>query len=275
MQAKAKEAPCEAKEALAHATLLHHPLQGAHTALTSDASDTAIGAVLEQKIDGVWKPLAFFSLQLHKPERNYAAFDRELLGIHLAIKHFRYFLEGRKFTVFTDHMPILATLHKTMEPASSHQAHQLATIAEATTDIQHVSGKDNVVADALSRIGPEANDQVIDEDILNEAPGFLCNAIAPGVNYHELAAAQNADPDVQAYRIAITNLKVTDVPFSNGSFSVLCNVSMGSARPIVPEAWRRRVFDTVHTLSHPRARITKRLISAKFVWHGLNKQVTH
>ena len=131
-------------------------------------------------------------------------------------------------------MPILAALHKTTEPASGRQARQLAAIAEATTDIQHVSGKDNVVADALSRIEPDAGapDQVIGEDLLNEAPGFLCNAIAPGVDYRELAAAQNDDPDVQAYRTAITNLKVTDVPFSNGSFSVLCDVSTGSVRPI-------------------------------------------
>ena len=48
------------KEALADATLLHHPVQGAPTALTSDASDKALGAVLEQKTGGVWKPLAFF-----------------------------------------------------------------------------------------------------------------------------------------------------------------------------------------------------------------------
>ena len=70
---------------------------------------------------------------------------------------------------------------------------------------------------------------MIGEDILNEAPGFLCNAIALGVDYRELAAIQNADPDVQGYRTAITNLKVTDVPFTNGSFSVLCDVSTGSA----------------------------------------------
>ena len=264
----------DTKEALANATLLQHPIQGAPTALTTDASDSALGAVLEQKVGNIWKPLAFFSRQLRKPERVYAAFDRELLGIHLAIKHFRYFLEGRNFTVFTDHMPILAALRKSTEPTSGRQARQLAAIAEATTDIRHVSGKENVVADALSRIGPTGPDQVTGEDIPKEAPGFLCNAVALGVDYSELAAAQDTDPDVQAYRTAITNLKMADVPFSGGSCTVLCDISTGSARPIVPEGWRRRIFDTVHALAHPGARTTKRLVSAKFVWHGLNKQVT-
>ena len=104
------------KDALANATLLHHPVQGALTALTTDASDTAIGAVLEQKSGKVWKPLGFFSHQLRKPECNYATFDKELLGIHLAIKHFNYYLEGRRFTVYTDHKPTMDALVK----SSSH-----------------------------------------------------------------------------------------------------------------------------------------------------------
>ena len=132
--------------------MLHHPSHGAEIALTSDASNIALGAVLKQRTgDGSWKPLAFFSRQLRKPERNYSTFDRELLGVHLATKHFRYFLDGRSFTVFTDHKPLLAALNKSTDPASTHQARQLAAIAEATTSIRHVSGKDNVVADALSR----------------------------------------------------------------------------------------------------------------------------
>ena len=68
----------KAKRLLAEATLLHHPVPGARTVLTTDASDIAIGAVLEQQIDEHWQPLAFFSRQLNKAERNYSTIDREL-----------------------------------------------------------------------------------------------------------------------------------------------------------------------------------------------------
>ena len=132
----------KAKRLLAEATLLHHPVPGAKTVLTTDASDIAIGAVLEQQIDEHWQLLAFFSRQLNKAE---------LLGIHSAILRFRYFLEGRDFTVYTDHKPIVAAIMKKSELKSSRQSRHLATISEFTTDIQHVSGKDNVVANALSR----------------------------------------------------------------------------------------------------------------------------
>ena len=276
-----------AKEALANATMLHHPVQGAPTALTTDASDTALGAVLEQKIGTVWKPLAFFSRQLRKPERNYATFDRELLGIFLAIRHFRYFLEGRSFTIYTDHRPIIAALKKSSDPVSGRQARQLAAISEATTDVRHVSGKDNIVADALSRTDAPTQTQPPTlvrswqgvggshepQDTTEETPGFLCNAVLPGIDYQELANDQANDPDVQAYRTAITNLKLEDVPMAGGSCTVLCDTSTGQARPIVPEPWRRRVFDTIHALAHPGAKTTRRLIASKFVWHGLNKQV--
>ena len=67
----------EAKNALSQATLLHHPVPGARIALTTDASDTAIGAVLEQQVHGQWQPLAFYSRQLNKTEINYGTIDRE------------------------------------------------------------------------------------------------------------------------------------------------------------------------------------------------------
>merc|ERR1739842_239079 len=73
---------------------------------------------------------------------------------------------GLKFTVYTDHQPILAALLKTTEPTSGRQARQLAAIAEATSDVRHVDGKDNLVADALSRIEtPEVDD----------TPGLVCH----------------------------------------------------------------------------------------------------
>ena len=270
-----------AKDALAKATLLHHPVAGARTALTTDASDTAIGAVLEQEIGDQWQPLAFFSRQLNKTELGYGTIDRELLGIHSAVLHFRYFLEGREFTIFTDQRPIVSEMEKKGELKSGRQTRQLATISEFTTDIQHVSGKDNVVADTLSRLPPHKGNTSVAEESSEEeveiTPGFLfdsINAVQPGLDYQAMALTQTNDPDIQAYRTAITSLRLEDVPFSNGAFTLLCDVSTGVPRPIVPETWRKLVFDIVHSLSHPGARTTKRLVSRKFVWHGLGKQIT-
>merc|ERR1712175_56774 len=128
-------------------------------ALTTDASDLGAGAVLEQHRDGKWIPLAFFSRSFRKAELKYSAFDRELLAIHLAVRHLRSFLEGREFTIFTDHKPITTALSKVSDPWNARQARHLSAIAEFSTDIRHVSGKLNPVADVLSRNVPQDEDQ--------------------------------------------------------------------------------------------------------------------
>ena len=117
-----------AKVALSKTTLLSHPGKDAETSLTVDASDVAMGGVLEQKIGGRFRPIAFFSKKLSPAEKKYSAFDRELLGIYCAIKHFRNFIEGRCFTVFTDHKP-LTTVMSSQTERSPRQTRHLSFIS--------------------------------------------------------------------------------------------------------------------------------------------------
>ena len=238
-----------AKSCLADATLLHHPRPDAATSITVDASDTAIGGQLEQRLNKTWKPIAFFSRKLSTAESKYSAFDRELLAVFAAIKHFRHFLEGRSFTAFTDHKPLTCALTSTTE-RSPRQTRHLSFVSEFTTDIQHVSGKHNVVADALSRIAATA---------------------VPTIDYGLLAADQATSEEISAYRTAITGLNLEDVDF--GQNTLLCDTSTGSVRPVVPREWTKRVFDTIHGLSHSGVRPTQRAIAARFVWHGMKKDI--
>ena len=110
-----EEAFTNAKEDLAHATLLVHPHTDATTALTLDASEEAVGAVLEQELDS-WQPVAFFSRKLRPSEQKYSAFDCELLAADLAIRHFRYFLEGRSLTLYMDCKPLIYAISKASDP---------------------------------------------------------------------------------------------------------------------------------------------------------------
>ena len=99
----------------------------------------AVGGILEQHIDGPWKPLAFFSRKLRPPEVKYSAFDRELLGIYLSIRHIRYFLEARPFTIYTDHKPLALAFAKASDPFSPRQQRHLSYISEFSTDIHYSS----------------------------------------------------------------------------------------------------------------------------------------
>ncbi len=139
------------------------------------------------------------------------------------------------------------------EPWSARQQRHLSTISSFTTDIQHVAGKDNPVANYLSRI--------------------VLAAVTDGLDFEEMARAQQADPEVHAYRTAISGLNLQDVPMGDTSLTLLCDISMGQQRPVVPANWRHPVFDVMHNLSHPGINTTCKLVSATYVWHGLHKQV--
>ena len=241
------------KKALAKATLLAHLRHDAPISLTTDASDRAVGAVLQQWTDESWEPLAFFSKQLRPPEQKYSAFDRELLALYLGIRHFRHFLEGRKFTAYTDHKPLIFCMSKVSEPWSNRQQRQLSYISEFTTDIQHIQDKDNPVADSLSRA--------------------TLDSVQLGIDYSVMAADQKDDPEIQAYLTTPTSLLFKEVPFGQQGITLLCDTSTGQARPVVPVSWRRKVFDLIHGLSHPSIRATRKLISSKFIWKGMNSQV--
>ena len=247
------------KQALATATLLVHPSATATTCLTVDASDLAVGGVLEQFLDGSWKPLAFFSRKLDKAQKSYSTFDRELLAMYSAVKHFAYFIEGRRFHIYTDHKPLTFALASSSERWTSRQQRHLALVAEYSTDVRHVRGRDNAVADALSRI--ELTDQV-------------CGSVTTqDLDLVSMAKAQQEDAGVQAYRTAITGLVLADLLISGTNTTLLCDTSVGTPRPIVPLSWRRVVFDSIHGLAHPGIKTTRKMVSARFVWHGSNKEV--
>ena len=104
------------KHSLATAALLVYPQAVAPTSITVDASDIAVGRILEQFINDQWRPLAFFNRQLHPPETQYSTFDHELLALYLIICHFLYFLEGRNFVAYSDHKPLTFAFTKMSDP---------------------------------------------------------------------------------------------------------------------------------------------------------------
>ena len=136
----------KSKQALQTPTLLAYPNPSAPTSITVDASNVSVGAVLEQQLHGQWTPISFFSRKLRDPETRYSVFDRVLLAIYLAIRHFRHFVEGRAFTIFTDHKQLTFALSSpNSDKWTPRQTRHLSFISEFTSDIRHVDGKDNVV----------------------------------------------------------------------------------------------------------------------------------
>lgn len=122
---------------LTEATLLAHPIENAPLLLRTDASDIAIGAVLEQRYENTWQPLGFYSKKLSPTETKYNTYDRELLAIFRSLKFFRYMVEGRSLTIQTDNKPLTYAFNQKAEKASPRQLRQL--IGQFSTRIIHIS----------------------------------------------------------------------------------------------------------------------------------------
>lgn len=114
--------------------------------ISTDASNEALGAVLSQEDN----PITFASKTLNTTEAKYSTIEKELLAVVWAVKRFRCYVYGQKFTVFTDHKPLLG-IHKMTDP-SSRLLRLYLKLSEYNITLEHKPGKHNVIADGLSRL---------------------------------------------------------------------------------------------------------------------------
>lgn len=96
----------ELKEILTTEPLLRHPDFSQPFLITTDASNSAIGAILSQGRVGSDLPISYISRTLNQAEVNYNTTEKELLAIVWAVKQFRHYVFGHKFYIVTDHRPL-------------------------------------------------------------------------------------------------------------------------------------------------------------------------
>ena len=117
--------------------------------MTTDASGFAIGGVFSQGKIGQDKSIAYTTRSLNDCERKYDTYEKEALAIIYCITYFRSYLYGRKFTLVTDHKP-LVWFQNSKDPCSRVTRWELK-LAEYDFYVAYKAGKTNVNADALSR----------------------------------------------------------------------------------------------------------------------------
>nr|VZI11626.1 unnamed protein product [Spirometra erinaceieuropaei] len=129
----------------------------------------------------------------------------------------------------------------------------LDCISQFTTEIRHIDGSKNEVADMLSR------------------PSLSFHQLSHGIDLCAMAAEQQrvGCPGDES----VSGLQLKDVPLTTGSGTILCDVSTLFYRPFAPASMRRAVFQTLHGFSHPGIRASQKLLAGRFVWTGMDKEV--
>ena len=113
-----------------------------------DASNDAVGSALCQLKDGQYHPVCYSSMKLNPAQRNYNVTDKEALALITAIRTFKPYL-SEQFTVFSDHEP-LSFINK-MAIKNSRIMRWALELSPYTITVSHIPGKNNCIADFLSR----------------------------------------------------------------------------------------------------------------------------
>jgi hypothetical protein len=179
-------------------------------------------------------------------------------------------------------------LRSNTPPLTASEARQLSILAEHTDDIRHIAGKENIVADTLSR-PPPSGAAVIKEPSgspvaawqdgkpessspsgSESAVVFAVPANGQLIDFAAIAAHQRGcRATLQARKTSSLRLQAVEVMGA----SLLSDISTGVPRPLIPVEDRKAVFYTFLSLAHAGTRVTQRLVAARAVWRGMNSDV--
>ena len=146
-----------------------------------------------------------------------------------------------------------------MRNATARQTRHMNYISNYTSDIRYIQGDENVAADCLSRPVEPCVNVIFQEQ--------------PPLNYVELAEAQESDSLLMDLQNSDNSLEISTQKLPSSSKTLLIDLSTGIARPLVPQSHRQKIFDLLDGLAHPGIKASLKLISQRFVWPGMRKDI--
>ena len=272
------------KHALTTAPVLKFPNFKEQFVLTTDVSNQGPGAVLSQN----GHPYLFISRTLNKAEGNYKNSEKELLATVWATKRLRQYLLGNKFKIQTDHRA-LVWLHNVKDPSSRLLRWRLR-LEEYDYEIEFVKGKENKVADCLSRLFPVYPDTTKQsKDNADSTPKQLENALpdteishSPVITRDELLAPENRiklptrrmrepseDPEVQKVNTLLFDqfmqwrlqpIKSDKIKIKPNAIAKLWKEITNQDLPVIDEEEWLKKFETLIENSIEKKRSITRLI---------------
>jgi transposase InsO family protein len=261
--------------------------------VAADASSTGVGAVLLQRYpDGSQKAIIHASKSLSKTQRHYGQIEKEAYALVFAVERFHKFLWGRRFTLWTDHKPLLAIFgaKKGIPSTTANRLQRWAiTMLGYDFHIEHKSTNEFGEADALSRLiaeqaTPEDNyvvatiaSEPFEHEIYNVVRDQATNL---PVSLEEIKSTTAAEQNLQNVRAYILNgwptesLKEAVTPFFRlrQSLSIVDGCILNGDRIVIPQCLRNRVLNHLHA-GHPGIQRMKALARSYVYWPNIDNDI--
>lgn len=267
------------RKLVSYPVLAHYDLTR-ETQIRTDACAYGIGAILLQKIEGDWHPIAYMSRLLKKSQLNYHISDKECYAIVEAINKWKAYLDGIRFEVVTDHCSLCYLITK--KDLSPRLMRYSMALQRFNFYVSYKSGKHHHDVDALSRY-PILDEEELEKDRSEDEENdddVLCMAIV--VQENELMNQQRADPILGSIIQKLQNL---------GSYPLKKRKTLSKYRLhegilyrlirrafeeqfniVVPTSMRKEICKAYHDdilSGHASAERTHQKIMNKYYWPGM------
>ena len=172
--------------------------------IQTDASKTGLGAVLLQE----GQPIVYASRTLTETKKRYSNIERELLGVVIGLERLHHYTFGSQITVETDHQLLTSIWKKTIANSSPRLQRLLLRLAQYDVHIEYLRGRENIIADALSHVGPvapESQDYTTSLNNVEKIPVHQLTQTAPAstVRLEELHEVTTKDHQLQLLARAV------------------------------------------------------------------------
>lgn len=242
------------KQALCEAPVLALPRFDLPFVVETDACGNGIGAVLMQE----GHPLSYISRHLKGKQLHLSIYEKELLAVVFAVQKWRHYLLTGHFIIKTDQRSLKYLLEQRLNTPIQQQ--WLPKLLEFDYEIQYKQGKENLVADALSR--KEGS------EVLHMAMTVLeCDLML------EIQQGYDSDPETKEI---IEALKLD--PRNKRHFTWSQEILRRKSKLVVPKdtPLRNKILAWMHSSSgggHSGREVTRQRVKGLFYWKGMTKDI--